>query len=956
MADKVEQLEMLNENQTTQTGPVTCLGMTFENDEARRAYFTEELRKKLPELRKIEGFPIGEDEDILALSDPPYYTACPNPWISEFVEHLSRSSGNDTYNRSPFVSDVQEGKSDPIYTAHSYHTKVPHKAIMKYILHYTQPGDIIFDGFAGTGMTGVAANLCGDKNEVESLGYTVDSDGTIYENSEDGLVPISKLGRRIAILNDLSPTASYISYNYNSIWSEDDEILTNDILQEAEKDLSWMYFTLVNSSDQDFYCNILRNTSDQYELINDQLINHKNKFAVVNYILWSEVFLCPNCSNEIVYWDHAVNEQLELNDSFSCQYCHSKTNKKMLERSLETRFDEQTGNFIKVIKRKPVLINYKYNNKSYNKKPDSFDLELIEKISRLKINKWIPTSKIFEGDKTKEVMNIGIDHAHLFYTKRNLIVLSRLWDEARRSKLLKFSLSSIITKTASILHNIGLKNGKVNLAGALPNAIYVPSNIAERNIFLLLKGKIKDIKKANLRRIQDNNIVSCSSTGDDFLKLTPKYEFLDYIFIDPPFGANLMYSELNWLSESWLNIFTNRVSEAIENQTQDKKLEDYRALMKEAFSTAYKLLKPGRWMTVEFSNTRASVWNAIQTAIKEAGFIVASVSALNKGQGTFNSQTNPTSVTQDLVISAYKPDEDEFKKLNDALVRNNSDSVWIFVEQYLSILPVFRTIQGQVDLIVERTPRVIYDNMVAYHVQRGYSVPFSSSEFQENISRRYNIKDGMVFLDTQIHEYNKKKLTKDKVIQQSLFVSDENSAIEWLRQQLLKKPQTRQDLHPDFMKEIQHIAKHELLPELDVLLEQNFLMYDGEGEVPSQIHAYLSSDYKDLRGLDKNDPKLKEKAKNRWYVPDPNKQADLEKLREKSLLREFNQYVEELSNNKKKLKQFRTEAIRVGFHKAWTEKDYKTIVEIGNRLPESILQEDEKLLRYYDNAQTKLGL
>jgi hypothetical protein len=69
------------------SGPVTCLGMTFENDEARRAHFTEELRKKLqdPEFRKIEGFPIGSDEDILALSDPPYYTACPNPWIADFI-------------------------------------------------------------------------------------------------------------------------------------------------------------------------------------------------------------------------------------------------------------------------------------------------------------------------------------------------------------------------------------------------------------------------------------------------------------------------------------------------------------------------------------------------------------------------------------------------------------------------------------------------------------------------------------------------------------------------------------------------------------------------------------------------------------------------------------------------------------------------------------------------------
>jgi hypothetical protein len=56
--------------------PVECLGKTFENDEKRREYFLEKLNEKLkdPEFRKIEGFPMGEDEDILALSDPPYYT------------------------------------------------------------------------------------------------------------------------------------------------------------------------------------------------------------------------------------------------------------------------------------------------------------------------------------------------------------------------------------------------------------------------------------------------------------------------------------------------------------------------------------------------------------------------------------------------------------------------------------------------------------------------------------------------------------------------------------------------------------------------------------------------------------------------------------------------------------------------------------------------------------------
>ena len=158
-------------------GPVTCLGMTFENDEARRAYFTEKLRKKLqdPEFRKIEGFPIGSDEDILTLSDPPYYTSCPNPWIADFIAEWEAQKPKQPegyhYHREPFAADVSEGKNDPIYNVHSYHTKVPHKAIMRYILHYTEPGDIVFDGFCGTGMTGVAAQMCGDREVVLSLGY-----------------------------------------------------------------------------------------------------------------------------------------------------------------------------------------------------------------------------------------------------------------------------------------------------------------------------------------------------------------------------------------------------------------------------------------------------------------------------------------------------------------------------------------------------------------------------------------------------------------------------------------------------------------------------------------------------------------------------------------------------------------------------------------------------------------
>ena len=169
---------------TTGTGSVECLGQMFPSEEARRDHFLKLLAAKLKdsEFRKIEGFPIGKDEDILALSDPPYYTACPNPWIGDFLNTYGTPyDAKKPYHREPFAADVSEGKNHPIYNAHSYHTKVPHRAIMRYILHYTEPGEVIFDGFAGTGMAGVAAQLCGDRAEVQELGYRVRDDGTILD-------------------------------------------------------------------------------------------------------------------------------------------------------------------------------------------------------------------------------------------------------------------------------------------------------------------------------------------------------------------------------------------------------------------------------------------------------------------------------------------------------------------------------------------------------------------------------------------------------------------------------------------------------------------------------------------------------------------------------------------------------------------------------------------------------
>src|SRR5262249_16462272 len=142
--------------------------------------------------------------------------------------------------------------------------------------------------------------------------------------------------------------------------------------------------------------------------------------------------------------------------------------------------------------------------------------------------------------------------------------------------------------------------------------------------------------------------------------------------------------------------------------------------------------------------------------------------------------------------------------------------------------------------------------------------------------------------------------------QPDLIITDEEGAIKWLRQALTKKPQTINELTPPFMRELAAWDKHEKPLELKELLEQNFLCYNDNGEVPSQIHTYLSTNFKELRKLAKDDPTLQAKAKDRWFVPDPRKLADLDKARERALLKEFDTYTTTIS---KTLKVFRIEAV-----------------------------------------------
>lgn len=862
-----------------ETGPVTVLGMTFSNDEERRAYFREQLRAKLPELRNIEGFPIGSDDDIINLSDPPYYTACPNPWLNDFIaeweqekiqlEAEGKRHPNVVVNE-PYAADVSEGKSNPIYNAHSYHTKVPHPAIMRYLLHYTQPGDVVLDAFAGTGMTGVAATMC-DGHESETKGK-LDS-----ERSSRNLI----WGSRHAILSDLSPVAGLISAVYNTPLTEKNifsSIRTK--LDQVETELGWLYNTT----------------------------NFVGREIPFSYIVYSDIFLCPNCGAKINFYESAVNsENGTVKEEFVCPSCGAIHTKKTVEKSWISKYDNVLKKVISTQEKVPVLVAYSEGRKTIKNPLTDFDLSLIEQADKLASSFNAVIQRMIEGSEARRNDRQGITHVHQFYFPRTLIVLERLLSLCD-AKELKFLVNSQLINISKLNRYRPSVSFPYN---PLSGTLYISSQISEANIFHALKNKLSKLEKL-IPALEPTNVMSVSSATC----LNMSDNCIDYIFTDPPFGANFSYSELNFLQEAWLKVITDNRPEAIVNNSLGKSLFDYQSLMTESFKEYYRVLKAGKWMTVEFSNTSAAVWNSIQTALQNVGFVVAGVSALDKQQGSFKAVTTTTAVKQDLIISCFKPTEQLIYKFENEAPETN---VWDFIDELLSRLPVHLEHGNKTTAVVERSPKILYDRLISFYVQHGFPVPLNAQEFQAGIRDRYAERDGMYFTPSQAAKYDELRKRTDGFQASLFFVDSEQGGIAWLNNEL-STPQTYQDLQPKWMQAINGVRKGDILPELMQILEENFIK-ESDGH---------------------------------WRKPNLQDDVDLAALRHKALMREFKVYVEVAQKPRGKIKEARVEALRAGFKQCYQDKDFATIVAVGDRIPQNLLTEDEQLLQFYEIASSRV--
>jgi 16S rRNA G966 N2-methylase RsmD len=729
---------------------------------------------------------------------------------------------------------------------------------MKYIEHYTEPGDIVFDGFCGSGMTGVAAQL---------------------------------LDRR-AILGDLSPAATFIAYNYNTpVDVAKFEREAKRILREVERECGWMYETVHTDG--------------------------KTR-GRINYTVWSDVFICPYCGGEYVFWEAAVDiVNGKVEDEYLCPYCSASISKRDSQRATITFYDLAIGQNVTRVKRIPVIINYTVGKKRFQKKPDQSDLDLIQKIEESTIPYWYPTNPMLNkgekwGDTWRAGCHLGITHVHHFFTKRNLWVLAAFNSKAIKFKSLIISVLLGINARASIRNRYMPEYGNRHV-GTLSGTLYVPTLFEENNLFGSIKLRLsKIIKILKLNKFVKSKILISTNSLTEMKTLADNT--IDYIFTDPPFGDNLMYSELNFLWEAWLQVITNNNKEAIINDSQNKSLNEYKELMTECFKECYRVLKPNHWITVEFHNSKASVWNAIQDALAKAGFVIAQVAVIDKQKGTTKQLSYAGTVKNDLVINAYKPKirfvELFLKRTGEGLERD-------FVSEHLEHLPVAPNIG--------RTEQMLYSKMLAHYVQRGYEIRLSARQFYTLLKDNFKLIDGYWFTDWQVLKYEewKKKqglagLKEIKTGQQVLLVGDERSALVWLYN-FLEIPQTYSDIYTAYSKAI--TVSDDAIPELRELLDHNFIFEDKCYRRPK----------------------------------DGREKETVEVQRERDLARTFERLLAEAGSGGKKLKGVRQEAVIFGFTKAYQEKRYHNILTVAKKLDKNILEANSELNDFVEIARLKTG-
>ena len=347
--------------------------------------------------------------------------------------------------------------------------------------------------------------------------------------------------------------------------------------------------------------------------------------ARIEYTVWSDSLDCPSCAHRIRFWDAAKQPDGTLSKTLRCPRCAST-------------FRKREATLLAAV---PVLVSVSCSHcrRRDQRPPTKRELTAALRARRSDIEDWYPTAP-FENWREMwrgQHRSLGIHTAADFFTDRNLCALAAVWRRANESpqrSMLRFAVTAVVNR-ASRRYQWNPKRPTNVLSGTL----YVASLTYEFNVFSLLRRKLAAVTQLVAALADAPGACTVAQSSAAALHHLDSGT-VDYVFTDPPFGANIYYSDASFLWESWLDDFTPTADEAVVSTSLPaehgaKTLQDYEKLMATSFSEVARVLKPRAWASVMFHNSDDAVWSALERALESADLQLESAIAFDKTQPSF---------------------------------------------------------------------------------------------------------------------------------------------------------------------------------------------------------------------------------------------------------------------------------------------------------------------------------
>ncbi len=454
------------------------------------------------------------------------------------------------------------------------------------------------------------------------------------------------------ILNELSPAASFIADRFTS---QCDPAALAAATKAITNSLSGLR--------KEIYTTQCRTCAKDTELL---------------FTVWSYKVTCSECSKEFILWDECrsygktVREHKILRE-FPCPHCKQQVKKSRLARTTPV----------------PVLVGYKCCGKVQSEvPPGDADLKLIASIEADKFiaTDFLPDFDLPDGVNLSQPKRHGLTNIKNFYTARNLAAMSQLWKAIHRVE--DTNLAAFLGFVFTSLYQRVTKLSEYRFWGGSGNTanFNVPYIFNEANVFVTFERKARSIidhlETTALTYTGRCLVNTGSATNLSFLPDS----CVDLVFTDPPFGANINYSEMNMLWESWLKVYTDTASEAIVNRVQKKDATKYQDLMTQSLKECYRVLRPGHWLVFVFMNSAEDIWDRIGRAVLDAGFTIERIDIFDKQHGTFKQFVSDNTAGADLMLHCHKPEyASPAKATNDVA---NAISVKDFLDSRSGVVPV----------------------------------------------------------------------------------------------------------------------------------------------------------------------------------------------------------------------------------------------------------------------------